>query len=110
MEYAAGKIEDRQMLPSRTAYRDAPTSAIEKPRIAQQLDQLDKVLQECHQVASHISGAADRIMGPVPTDGAKSPGTPPSCTLEQRFAELIGVAEGLAHRLGQASTRLNQAV
>lgn len=108
MEYAQAKNE--QMLPSRTAYRDAPAACIDKPRIATQLDQLDKVLQDCHNTACSISSAADRILGPTPTDGVKGPGTPPSSTLEQRFAELIGVAEGLAHRLNQASTRLNQAV
>lgn len=98
------------MYTEQKAQHDPRTTAIEKPRIAQQLDQMEKVLSECHQIASNIEGAANRILGPTPEDASKTAGRPPSASLDQRFAELISVAESLAHRLGAASSRLNSAV
>lgn len=85
-------------------------NAIEKPRIALQLDQLEKVLAECHAITSSVEGAANRILGPTPETGEKTAGRPPMSSLEQRFADIISMAEGLAHRLGHASQRLNSAV
>jgi hypothetical protein len=93
------------------AYRDSPAMAqIEKPRLAQQLDQLEKVLQECHGITGNVESAASRLIGAVPEDGAKNAGRPPSSSIDQRLAELIGIAEGLAQRIGHASQRLNSAV
>lgn len=83
---------------------------IEKPRLSMQLDQLEKVLAECHQLTSSVESAASRILGPVPEDDAKTTGRPPAGSLDQRLAELIGVAEALVHRLGSASQRFNSAV
>lgn len=108
MDYAA-----KQATQTGNSYRgqDAVcTPAIEKPRLSMQLDQLEKVLQECHGITGNVENAANRILGPVPEEGAKTTGRPPSSSVEQRFSELIAVAEGLAYRLGQASSRLNQAV
>lgn len=96
------------------AYTGSDTAAkianIEKPRLSQQLDQLEKVLAECHQLTGSVESAASRILGPVPEEGAKPAGRPPVDSIDQRFAELIGVAEALVHRLGGASKRLNSAV
>lgn len=86
------------------------TQSIEKPRLPQQLDQLSKVLSECHALTGHVESAASRILGAVPEEGAKATGSPPVNSIEQRFAELIGVAEALVHRLGSVSQRLNSAV
>ena len=83
---------------------------IEKPRIAQQLDQLYKVLGDCHENTTSLEHAAERILGPVPQDPSKDSPKPPVSTIEQRFAEAIGVAEVLAHRLRNASQRFNSAV
>jgi hypothetical protein len=109
MEYAAQQ-QTQQGGQIGGIYRDSPKAVIEKPRIATQLDQLEKVLQECHAITSGVESAASRLLGPVPEEAGKTAGRPPSSSVEQRFAELIGIAEGLAHRLGQASQRLNQAV
>jgi hypothetical protein len=88
-----------------------PTAtAVEKPRIVKQLDQLEKVIAECHHLAGSVENAADRILGPTPQDGTKDAPRPPSSTLEQRFAEAISAAELLAHRLSSAAQRLNAAV
>lgn len=83
---------------------------IDKPRLPQQLDQLEKVLAECHQLTSNVESAASRLLGAVPEDAAKTSGRPPAGSLDQRLAELIGVAEALVHRLGSASQRFNSAV
>lgn len=82
----------------------------DRPRLAMQLEQLSKVLGECHSVAGSIEQAADRILGPVPQEAEKTPGNPPSETIERRFAELIGVAEMLSARLQHANSRLGSAV
>jgi hypothetical protein len=61
-------------------YADQPAkiTAIEKPRIVQQLDQLAKALSACHDLATNVERAADRILGPVPQDEAKAVPTPPA--------------------------------
>lgn len=82
----------------------------DKPRLAQQLEQLSKVLSSCHLGAGEIENAADRILGPVPQDVSKAEPTPPTETIERKFAELIGYAESLSARLQHASSRLNSAV
>jgi hypothetical protein len=88
-----------------------PTAApIEKPRLAQQLDQLDKVLVECHQIAGSVEQAVDRILGPVPQDCAKEGPAPVPSSVEQKMALAINYAENLMRRLGNASQRLNSAV
>lgn len=90
--------------------QDSAKNAIEKPRLPQQLDQLEKALAECHSITSHVESAASRLLGAVPEDAAKTSGRPPAGSLDQRLAELIGVAEALVHRLGSASQRFNSAV
>lgn len=87
-----------------------PISTIAKPRLPQQLDQLQKVLASCHQAAQSISVAADRILGCVPQDPSKDGTAPPASTIEQRLAESIGSAEALSGRLHEALKRLNAAV
>lgn len=84
--------------------------AIEKPRIQQQLDQLDKVLAYCHETTSNIERAADRLLGCVPEADAKNQAQPAPNTVESRLAFLIGYAETLMHRLEQSANRLNSAV
>lgn len=82
----------------------------EKPRLAQQLDQLASVLTECHQIAGHVENAADRIIGPVPQDGSKEGPAPVPSSIEQKLAMAISYAEHLRARLGHSSQRLNSAV
>ena len=82
----------------------------DKPRIAMQIEQLEKVLSVCHNAANDIEHVADRILGPVPQDATKE-GPPPSLeTVERRIQHVISIAEGLSSRLMNASTRLNSAV
>jgi hypothetical protein len=87
-------------------------NAIEKPRLAMQLDQLEKLLAGGHHLATSLNSVADRLMGPVPenADGSKQTSPPPPSTIEQRFAMAIGNTEDLLRRLEQASRRLNTAV
>lgn len=87
-----------------------PTPAIEKPRLQQQLDQLQKVLSAGHHAAVGIAIAVDRILGAVPQDSKDGKAPPPASTIEQRFAESIGSAEDLSERLHEALKRLNAAV
>ena len=82
----------------------------DKPRLAMQLEQLDKVLSACHQHAQDIENVADRILGPVPQDASKTAGEPPSDTIERKMAMAISYAEGLSSRLLHASQRLSSAV
>lgn len=82
----------------------------DKPRIAHQIEQLSKVLSSCHQHAGELELVADRILGPTPQDTSKSPGSPPSDTIEHKLEEAINYAEGLSARLQTASARLNSAV
>lgn len=89
--------------------RSSPKAA-DRPRLSMQLEQLAKVLAECHHNAGNIEQAADRILGPVPQNVEKQVCTPPSDTIERRLAELIGVAEGLNGRLQDANNRLGTAV
>jgi hypothetical protein len=88
----------------------AAQQAVEKPRLAQQIDQLQKVIAECHDAAGSLENAVDRILGPVPQDAAKESAKPPVSTIEMRFAEAIGRVEVLAHRLRESAQRLNTAV
>jgi hypothetical protein len=86
-------------------------NAIEKPRLSQQLDQLEKVLTSCHHTTNGILVATDRILGPVPQDANKAPGKPPvPSAIEFRLSELIGNAEELSGQLSNALQRLNSAV
>lgn len=89
---------------------DAAKNAIEKPRLSHQLDQLSKVLAGCHHAAAGIQIATDRIIGAVPQDAAKESARPSASTIEQRFAESIGIAENLSGQLHDALQRLNSAV
>lgn len=85
-------------------------SRIEKPRLAQQLDQLEKTLSGCHELANNIERVADRILGTEPQGVSETAGKPPVDTIERRFADAIGYAEALHQRLMHASQRLNSAV
>lgn len=85
-------------------------NAIEKARLPQQLDQLEKVLITCLHAANGIAVATDRILGPVPQAG-ETVGKPPApSTIEHRFAETIGTAEQLSNQLHNCLQRLNSAV
>lgn len=81
-----------------------------KPRLQQQLDQLEKVLACCHEVAGGIDGCADKLMGAEPKDATGVPPTPSPMSVEGRLANAIGYAEHLMHRLNETGRRLNQAV
>lgn len=88
-----------------------PLTAQGKPRLQQQLDQLDKVLSVCHEAAGGLEGCADRLTGSVAEKQAGNAATrPPSITVEQRLAESIAVTEYLLHRLNEAGARIAQAV
>jgi translation initiation factor 2B subunit (eIF-2B alpha/beta/delta family) len=89
---------------------NATQKTLEKPRIASQIDQLEKLLSECHQGASALENVADRILGPTPQDTSKATTQPPMDTIERRLGEVINVAQALVERLHNASQRLNQAV
>lgn len=82
----------------------------DRPRLSMQLDQLGKVLAECHNCAGAIEQAADRVLGPTPQEAEKSIAVPPADTIERRLAELIGIAEVLGVRLQHANNRLDSAV
>lgn len=103
---------EQRCIPSVGDYRTASPqpATIEKPRIAQQLDHLEKVLAECHAIAANVEHAADRLLGPTPEDPNKQEGRAPANSVDQRFTDLIRVAEMLAQRISHASQRLNQAV
>lgn len=94
----------------RSLQQGGPIPAIEKPRLPQQLDQLQKALAACHHAATGIAVATDRILGSVPQDPKDGKAPPPASTIEQRFAENIGNAEDLSERLHEALKRLNAAV
>lgn len=85
-------------------------NAVEKARLPQQLDQIQKMLSVCHQAALGLSVATDRIVGSIPQNDSKDGTAPPAGTLEQRFAETIGGVESLAARLHETLKRLNAAV
>ena len=91
--------------------RSLPTSApkpIEKPRLQQQLDQLEKVLSGCHECASRIENAADRLLNPKPQDVGKTAERPSPNSIEGRLAMMIEIAEGLGSRLIHAANQLDQ--
>lgn len=88
---------------------NAPRAVADKPRLQSQLDQLEKTLEGCHSAASRIEQAADRLTGPKPQDVAKTAERPAPHSVEQRLAMLIGVCEGLAGRLNDASSQLDAA-
>lgn len=93
-----------------TAGQANTLKAADKPRIVQQIEQLEKVLSSCHQSASDLEHVADRILGPTPQDTAKASPTPPSDTIERKLDQVINYAEGLSARMVNASQRLNAAV
>lgn len=105
---------NQQLTGSARGYTDAMQAqgvdAIAKPRLSHQLDQLQKLLTACHQAAVGITGAADRILGPVPQNPSKDGPKPPVNSIEQRFAEAIGSAEILSGELHDVLNRLNGAV
>lgn len=89
----------------------ALSNAIQKPRLQQQLDQLDKILCCCHEAAAGLDACADKVLGPTPkAETAGSAPTPPQSTVEGRLALAVGYAEHLLHRLNETGSRLNQAV
>lgn len=106
MEYAQQQENPNR---GRNAIGGAP-SAIEKPRIAQQIDHLAKVLAECHNLAGSIENVADRMLGPVPQDATKGVEKAAIDTLERRLSDTIHNAEVLVARLQSASNRLNSAI
>ena len=87
-----------------------PKAVGDKPRISMQIEQLNKVLASCHEVANNLERAADRILGPVPQDVSKAETAPSPDTIERRMADVVGFAEGLSSRLMNVSTRINSAV
>ena len=102
----AGQEQAAQM----DKYPDSARITAEKPRLQQQIDQLEKVLSGCHEFAESIEGVADRILGATPKAvGKDSQPTPPPSTVEQRLAAAIGFAEMLAARLHNAQRRLASA-
>lgn len=94
-------------------YRDARTTAtpatLSKARLPQQLDELDKILSGCHELAGDLDRAADRILGSVPQDASKSAPQPEPSSIEARLQAAIGYAERLATRLHSTSQRMNSA-
>ena len=84
--------------------------AVERPRIHSQLDQLAKVLTECHHCAASVESAADRLLGPGPQEAGDKAQQPPADTVEQKLQVAIDYAQALANRLSNASAKLNAAV
>lgn len=111
MDYAAEKSSQYRNQGMTGAAGAQTANAIEPPRMVSQLNQLEKVLAECHHCTASVEQAADRILGPVPQEAQSKKGPEPvAASLEQRLAEAISNATYLAHRIGQASQRLNSAV
>jgi hypothetical protein len=102
----------KSMVGARYIGGDVGPKQIEKPRIAQQLDQLEKTLHECLAITGSVEHVADRLTGPVPekTGGNAGDVRPTSSTVEQRLAEVSSLASYIAARLSGASQRLNSAV
>ena len=83
---------------------------LDKPRILQQIDTLNKTLSICHSSAGEIEHASDRILGPVPQDASKGSPVPPTDTIERKLQEVIDYADALSARLLNATQRQNSAV
>ena len=81
-----------------------------RPRIHDQIDQLNKTLTACHDSASGICVGVDKIIGQQPQDASAAAQMPPVQTVEQRLQELIGYANNLSCRLNDQDQRLNSAV
>jgi len=75
-----------------------------------QIEQLNRALAGCHELANRLEMVADRILGPVPQDVSKEETAPSPDTIERRMADMISYAEGLSSRLMHASSRLDSAV
>lgn len=82
------------------------------PQLQRQADQLEKMLQACHEVAGRIEHAAVRITGPRPAEAARAadPVRPGSETLEQRMNTLHALTEALVTRMNNAASQLDAAV
>ena len=80
------------------------------PRLHQQMDEIEKLLNCCHEQTGRVEMAAERITGPLPQEASKDPGRPPAQSVEQRMTIINGLAESLVHRLNSAASQLDSAV
>ena len=86
-------------------------SPLARPRMAMQLDHLAKLISSCHEFASELENAVDRISGcvPTPTSG-KDVAVPVPSSIEQKLNEAISFTESLAARLQNTSQRISSSV
>jgi hypothetical protein len=83
----------------------------EQPRLSLAMDNIEKMLAECHGFAANIERAVDRISGQEPTTPEeKTQPTPLPGSLEGKLALLYSMTASLQMRLGNASRRLDIAV
>ena len=83
---------------------------VQKPRLQEQAEQMERVLHQCFNSADRIEGAANRLTGPRPQDASKALKEPSSNhSLEMRLATLISMAETLSDRLSGAANHLDSA-
>ena len=80
------------------------------PRLHQQMDEIEKLLNGCHEQTGRVEMAAERITGPHTQEASKDPVRPPAQSVEQRMTMIAGLAETLCHRLNTAASQLDSAV
>ena len=98
-------------IPGRDMPDQMPKNAtIQKPTLSLQMEQLGKVLAECHSIATNLENAVDRIVGPVPEAGEKTGPTPLPDSVTGRLEAEIRCAVSLSNRLSAACKRMNSAV
>ena len=88
-----------------------PTAkAIEKPTLAMQIEQLGKILGDCHNTVSKLESSVDRLIGPVPENGAKDGAAPVPDSFSGKLEEMLRYATAPSQRLGRTSQRMHSAV
>lgn len=83
---------------------------LDTPRLVQQLQQLDKLLSECHHNADSVERATDRLVGCVPENAGKVPGESSQECIERKLSSVIAYTEHLCTKLANSAQRLNGAV